>query len=44
MVLGLTRQNVLNLTNDKKRKALLAGWQSWGLWCEVPEIGLSVPA
>ena len=42
MVLGLTRQNVLNLTNDKKRKALLAGWQSWGLWCEVPEIGLSV--
>ena len=42
MVLELTRRDVLNLTNDKKRKAVLADWQSWGVWWEVPEIGLSV--
>ena len=42
MILELTRQDVLNLTNDKKRKAVLADWQSWGVWWEVPEIGLSV--
>ena len=42
MVLKLTSQDVLNLTNDKKRKAVLAGWQSWGIWWEAPEIGLSV--
>lgn len=42
MILGLTKQNILNLTNESKRKAILASWRSWGIWHKVPEIGLSV--
>ena len=42
MMLELTRQYILNLTNESKRKAVLAGWQNWGIWHKTPEIGLSV--
>ena len=42
MMLELTRQNILNLTNESKRKNILAAWRSWGIWHKAPEIGLSV--
>ena len=34
--------DVMQLTNNKKRKAVLAAWQEWPLWATVPEIGLTV--
>ena len=42
MMLELTKQDVLALTNESKRKAILAVWRSWGIWHKAPEIGLSV--
>ena len=42
MILELTKQNILNLTNESKRKNILAAWRSWGIWHKAPEIGLSV--
>lgn len=42
MILELTKQNILNLTNESKRKAILAAWRSWGIWHKAPEIGLFV--
>ena len=42
MMLELTRQNILNLTNESKRKNILAAWRSWGIWHKAPEIGLFV--
>lgn len=42
MILELTQQNILNLTNESKRKNILAAWRSWGIWHKAPEIGLSV--
>ena len=42
MMLELTRQNILNLTNENKRKAILIDWKNWGIWHKAPEIGLSV--
>lgn len=34
--------DVIHLTNNEKRKAVLAAWQEWPLWATVPEIGLTV--
>ena len=42
MMRELTRQDILALTNESKRKAVLADWQNWGIWHQAPEIGLSV--
>ena len=42
MMLELTRQDILNLTNESKRKAILIDWRNWGIWHKAPEIGLSV--
>lgn len=42
MQVGLTDKDILALTNESKRKAVLADWRSWGLWHEAPAIGLSV--
>ena len=42
MILELTKQNILNLTYECKRKNILASWRSWGIWHKAPEIGLSV--
>lgn len=38
----LTEQDVLGLTNNEKRKAVLAAWKDWPVWADVPEIGLTV--
>lgn len=38
----LTEQDVLYLTNNEKRKAVLAAWRDWPVWADVPEIGLTV--
>lgn len=38
----LTEQDVLCLTNNEKRKAVLAAWRDWTVWADVPEIGLTV--
>ena len=38
----LTEQDVLCLTNNEKRKAVLAAWRDWPVWADVPEIGLTV--
>ena len=42
MILGLTKQDILNLTNESKRKGILADWKNWGIWHKAPEIGLYV--
>lgn len=42
MILELKKQDILNLTNESKRKAVLADWRSWAVWWDVPEIGLTV--
>ena len=42
MIQELKKQDILNLTNESKRKAILAGWRSWAVWWDVPEIGLTV--
>ena len=42
MMLELTGKDILALTNESKRKAVLADWQNWGSWHKAPEIGLSV--
>jgi len=42
MMLELTGKDILALTNESKRKAVLSGWQNWGIWHKAPEIGLSV--
>lgn len=42
MISELTKQDVIALTNESKRKAILADWQDWGIWHKAPEIGLSV--
>ena len=42
MIFELTKQNILNLTNESKRKNILAAGRSWGIWHKAPEIGLSV--
>lgn len=38
----LTEQDVLRLTNNEKRKAVLDAWRDWPVWADVPEIGLTV--
>lgn len=42
MMLELTGKDILALTNESKRKAVLANWQNWGIWHKAPEIGLFV--
>ena len=42
MMLELTGKDILALTNESKRRAVLSGWQNWGIWHKAPEIGLSV--
>ena len=39
MMLELTGKDILALTNESKRKAVLSGWQNWGIWHKAPEIG-----
>ena len=41
-MLELTKQDILNLTNESKRKAVLADWQNWGIWHKSLILGLSV--
>lgn len=38
----LTEQDVLCLTNNEKRKAVLEAWREWPVWADMPEIGLTV--
>ena len=38
----LTEQDIINLTNNEKRKAILKAWPLWPVWASVPEIGLTV--
>lgn len=42
MMLELTGKDILALTNESKRKAVLIDWKNWGIWHKAPEIGLSV--
>lgn len=42
MMLELTGKDILALTNESKRKAVLSDWRNWGIWHKAPEIGLSV--
>lgn len=42
MILELTKQDILNLTNESKRKAILIDWKNWGIWHKSLILGLSV--
>ena len=37
MMLELTGKDILALTNESKRKAVLADWQNWGIWHKAPD-------
>ena len=39
MILELTKQNILNLTNESKRKNILASWRSWASGTRRPKSG-----
>ena len=41
-MLILTKGDILELTNNAKRKAVLETWNEWPVWADVPEIGLTV--
>ena len=41
MMLELTGKDILALTNESKRKAVLADWQNWGIWHKAPRSGLT---
>lgn len=32
MMLELTGKDILALTNESKRKAVLSDWKNWGIW------------
>ena len=38
----MTKGDILELTNNAKRKAVLEVWDEWPVWADVPEIGLMV--
>lgn len=38
----MTKDELMELTNDKKRGAVLENWESWPVLCDFPEIGLTV--
>ena len=42
MMLELTGKDILALTNESKRKAVLADWRNWGIWHKSLILGLSV--
>ena len=41
-MLTMTKGDILELTNNAKRKAVLEAWNEWPVWADVPEIGLTV--
>lgn len=38
----MTKDELMELTNDKKRGEVLASWESWPVLYDFPEIGLTV--
>ena len=38
----MTKEELMELTNDKKRGAVLESWESWPVLYDFPEIGLTV--
>lgn len=38
----MTKEELMALTNDKKRGAVLESWESWPVLYDFPEIGLTV--
>ena len=38
----LTEQDVINLTNKKKREEVLNRWREWPIWLDAPGVGLTV--
>lgn len=40
----LTKQDILSMTNIQKRKDFLGTWATWGVWADVPELGMTVRA
>nr|DAG44591.1 MAG TPA: hypothetical protein [Caudoviricetes sp.] len=38
----MTKEELMELTNDKKRGAVLESWESWPVMYDFPEIGLTV--
>lgn len=36
MMLELTGKDILALTNESKRKAVLSDWRNWGIWHRAP--------
>ena len=42
MMLELTGKDILALTNESKRKAVLSDWRNCGIWHKAPAIGLFV--
>lgn len=38
----LTKQDILAMSNIQKRKDFLDTWATWGVWADVPELGMTV--
>ena len=38
----LTKEEVIKLSNGDKRRAFLDGFESWGVWLDIPELNVQV--
>ena len=38
----LTKEDVIKLSNDVKRREFLADYECWGIWLDIPELNVQV--
>ena len=38
----LTKEDVIKLSNNTKRQEFLSDYESWGVWLDIPELGVGV--
>lgn len=38
----LTKDDVISLSNMEKRQKFVEDYQSWGIWLEIPQLGVKV--
>ena len=38
----LTKDEVIKLSNGAKRQEFLSGYESWGVWLDIPEVNVQI--
>ena len=38
----LTKDDVIKLSNNTKRQEFLSGYESWGVWLDIPEVNVQI--